>query len=281
MVYPQIEKLNDAGLIQRRPGIWSREPVENLKKKIAASDLMISDLDECMFPVITQGEAASLIFRRVIGERDVPGHRELGRNMGYNVIFLLAGSYYQKITGDIQNSRLILRFEKFARGIPIRYFQDAAESIKPAYFRGVPEAFGAFCSRGVPCGVISLGIDIVIRELLDYLEKSKGIEFAFFDCTCVAADENELFSGFVPGKTYLTNDAKKHRVRARCKEFSAARPLVIGHDRDDLMMFDEAREMGGTRIGFRPVPETYEYLDAAVFARDWRPLSALITESLD
>ncbi|HOO56859.1 MAG TPA: hypothetical protein PLN69_08540, partial [bacterium] len=78
MVYPQIEKLNDAGLIQRRPGIWSREPVENLKKKIAASDLMISDLDECMFPVITQGEAASLIFRRVIGERDVPGHRELG-----------------------------------------------------------------------------------------------------------------------------------------------------------------------------------------------------------
>jgi len=274
------ELLRKAGLKPAGGALWSRRVTDDLLTRIAASDILISDFDECMFPVITQAEAARRVLRRILERPFDSGHPELAANMLFNAAILLAQQAYQQFTGDIQNSRLILQFEKFASGVPMEYFDAASDELRGSYYAGAPDAFRAFASRGVPVGVISLGLDIVIRRLLMHVEADDGVKFDFFDCTHVLIDSNNKFAGYLPGKTYTSNEAKREHIQARCAEYGAKRPLVIGHDRDDTMMFDETRNIGGTAIGFNPVPENYELLDAAVFAEDWQPLAELFGKAL-
>jgi len=277
---PNRESLERAGLRRARSELWTRGNEADLLFRVAAADLVISDLDECMYPFITQAEAGVIFVRRIIRGLDDEHHRKIFPNLAYHTLVLLGRKFYQEVTGDVQNSRLIRSFEKFARGVPVSYFADAAEEFKDKYYEGMPEALGAFSSRGTPVGVISLGIDVVIRPLLERVESAKGVKFSFFDCTRVVADAWGRFEQFMPGKTYTTNDDKRLLVRARCEEYGAKRLLVIGHDRDDLKMLEEAQRLGGVTVGFNPVPETYPLLDAAVFAPDWQPLARLFEEAL-
>jgi phosphoserine phosphatase len=277
---PNEKLLKSAGLHQARPGLWSRVGTHELLSRIAAADIVISDLDECMYPTITQGLAGLIFVRRIFQAPFVETHRELIPNLLYRTVQIAASKIYQEISGDVQNSRLIRAFEKFARGVPIDYFTDATDEFKDKYYKGMPEALGAFSSRGVPVGVISLGIDIVIRPLLERIEATKGAKFSFFDCTHCLADERGGFDRFLPEKTYTKNDDKLYLVRGRCEEYGAKRCLVIGHDRDDLKMLAEARRLGGTTVGFNPVSEVYPHLDTAVFAPDWRPMASLFEEAL-
>ena len=94
----------------------------------------------------------------------------------------------------------------------------------------------------------------------------------FFDCTHVRADSRGRFAGYLPGKTYAENDAKRKLLGERCEMYSSKLCLVVGHDRDDLKMFEEAKRRGGVAVGFRPVVETLPLLDAAVYGSDWTPL---------
>jgi phosphoserine phosphatase len=269
------ELLRKAGLKPAGGPMWSRIESDELLSRIAASDILISDFDECMFPTITQAEASRLVLRRILESPFEAGHPELAANMLFHAAILLAQQSYQQITGDIQNSRLIVRFEKFAHGVPMEYFDDASDKLRGTCYAGAPDAFRVFATRGTPVGVISLGLDMVIRRLLAHVETDDGVKFDFFNCTHVRADSQNRFAGYLPGKTYTDNESKRMHIRARCAEYGAKRPLVIGHDRDDTMMFDETRNLGGTAIGFNPVPENYGLLDAAFFAEDWRPIAEL------
>ncbi len=268
-------KLRSAGLKSEGGGLWTREGVDALLPRIASADILISDFDECIFPYITQAAASVEVLRRILTNLFESGHPELAANMLFHAGILIAQQAHQKFTGDIQNSRLILRFEKFAKGVPLSYFDDASDTLRGGYYAGAPDAFRVFASRGAPVGVISLGLDIVIRRLLAHIEAEDGVRFDFYDCTHVASDSRGRFKGYEVGKTYTTNEDKRHCIRARCTEYGAKRPLVIGHDRDDTMMFDETRNIGGTTLGFNPVPENYPLLDAAVFADDWNPVARL------
>ena len=64
-----VKLLERAGLRRVRPGLWVRGAADELSARIDGADLFISDLDECMFPFITQAEAGRLILERII--RDV------------------------------------------------------------------------------------------------------------------------------------------------------------------------------------------------------------------
>jgi phosphoserine phosphatase len=270
---PDAELLRREGLHPAGQGLWTRAPLEELYPRIASADIFISDFDECMFPSITQATASWSVLRRIFSDLRADGHPELALNMSANAISLLGQYFYMKLTKDVQNSRLIKQFERFAAGAPVEYYYDAADELADICYTGVTDAFRVFASRGVPVGVISLGLDIVIRRLLDGIEAREGLKFNFYDCTQVRVDARGRFAGYVPGKTYTCSEDKRHLVRARCEEYCAKRPLVVGHDRDDTMMFDETRRLGGACVGFNPVTENYGLLDAVVFAEDWRPLA--------
>jgi phosphoserine phosphatase len=280
-VKPDEKQLEQAGLSQSAPGVWTRGPADGLLERVARADIFVSDLDECMFPAITQGEAARSVIRRVASGPDVSNRLPLFMNMLFHAGVILVQQRIQEITGDIQNSRLIRSFENLARGVPLSYFEDAADELRDTYFTSVPETFSLFSSRGVRCGVISIGLDIVIRRLLSHLETTKGLKFEFFDCTHVRADSKGRFAGYLPEKTYTENDAKRQLLSARCEQYGSRMCVVIGHDKDDMKMFEEARRRGGVAIGFRPVPENYPLLDAAVFGSDWRPLFGFLSGAFE
>ncbi|HOX28960.1 MAG TPA: hypothetical protein PLQ76_07405 [bacterium] len=278
---PDEKHLAEKGFVRRSEFLWSRTPLEDLNERIAAADIFISDLDECMFPSITQADAAMDVMRQMVSDPFAdPGRPALILNMAANAVVLIASKKYQEITGDIQNSRLIRLFERFINGVPLDVFRKAADPLKDTYFTGVPEAVGCFSGRGIPVGVISLGLDIIIRELLEHIRAEHGVKFDFFDCTHVHGDSRGRFSGYDPEKTYTSNEDKRKLIRARCEQYGAKRCLVVGHDRDDIKMLDEARKTGGVTVGFRPLAETYEHLDAAVFAEDWRPLASLFRNAV-
>ncbi len=278
---PDEKQLEQAGLSQSAPGVWTRGAADGLLERVARADIFVSDLDECMFPAITQGEAARSVIHRVATRPGVPNRIPLLFNMLFHAGAILIQQRIQEITGDIQNSRLIRSFENLARGVPVSYFEDAADDLRDTYFNSVPETFSLFMNRGVRCGVISLGLDIVIRRLLYHLETAKSLKFEFFDCTHVRADSKGRFAGYLPEKTYTENDAKRQLLSARCEQYGSRMCVVIGHDKDDMKMFEEARRRGGVAIGFRPVPENYPLLDAAVFGSDWRPLFEIISPAFN
>ncbi len=280
MMKPETGLLKRNGLKPAGEGIWTRIPQAELNGRIADADVFISDFDECMFPSITQATASFAVLRKIFSDLSVDGHPELALNMTVNAAGLLGQYFMMKVTKDLQNSRLILQFEKFAKGIPISYFDEASDALAPTCYAGVTDAFRVFASRGVPVGVISLGLDIVIRRLLDRFESDDCLKFSFYDCTHVRIDSSGRFAGYMPGKTYTSNEDKRHRIRARCDEYGAKRPLVVGHDRDDTMMFDETKRIGGTCVGFNPVPDNYGLLDVAVFAEDWRPMAAMFGRAI-
>jgi len=234
----------------------------------------VTDVDECMFPFIGQAEAGFYALKKVVGGvgslEDVAfAARMLGRAGG-----LVYEKIKQKTTGFIQNSLLIMQFEKMVLDVPMSLFEESARQLALRYHPGVVEALGLFTKRGVPAGFVSLGLDFFIEAFIDHLKTEHGVEIAFADCTETLSNDG-LFSGYDPEKTLLVPQDKARFLHARAAEYNAVRPVAVGHDRDDIHLFRAARELGGVTVGYNPIEATYEYLDAAIFAPDWKPMAGL------
>ena len=63
------------------------------------------------------------------------------------------------------------------------------------------------------------------------------------------------------------------------KEYRAERPLVIGHQVDELLMARCARDLGGLSIGFNPDFDVERQFDVIVKARDWTPILSLFKDA--
>lgn len=269
---PDERALKKAGLSKgSRDGLWVRGPEAALMEKLSSTQLFASDFDQCMHGSITQADVGMAIFRKVAPWNAETGNIKLFRNMARRAVPILMVKNYQSITGDIQNSRMIMMYEKLARGVPKSYFEEAARGLQGGFFKGVKETFGEFSARGVRTGVISLGLDAILEILMErIITNGKGADFV--DCTGMLFDEKERFVGYDPKRLYSGNEAKRDRLKARVQEYGVSRVAVMGHDRDDMLLFSEAKKMDGVTMGFRPSPETYPLLDAAFFADDWRPV---------
>jgi len=277
-----IEKeLENAGFGEVRPRVWAREGRSALLERLAGVDLFATDFDECMHPDITQAETGMAVYRKIAASVYDPHHFALYANMTLFSGPIIAIKLYQKLTGDVKNSRMIGTFQKLARGIPVQYFEEAAEPLVGRFFPGVADTLRLLNRRGVPAGVISLGIDIVIGEMLRRLEEREQARVDFFDCTRVEVDAHGCFRRYDPKHAYYNNEDKRTLLRARVEKLGAKRPLVVGHDRDDMMMFDEAVNLEGVTVGFRPRRETLALLDIAVTAGDWTPIHELLKDALN
>ncbi len=271
--------LGRKGFEEISPRVWSRESGAKTLRRIAATDLFISDFDECLCPAISQAVVGLGIFRRVLLSPFDNTHSHLVAGMARNAGRLVGKVAVQRITGRVQNSKLNRTFEQFVKGIPDQYFQDAIGEVAPPFSEGAPRALEIVAKRGVPVGVVSLGINNVMDRLLERMESEHGVRVNFRDCNEVEIDDDGLFVRYSPEKTYTENEDKRYRVRARVEEYGARHVLVVGHDCDDIMMFDEAKKLGGTALGFSPAGDVLDMLDIAVIAPDWRPVADLFEEA--
>jgi hypothetical protein len=269
---PDKKKLKFDGLEQIAGPVWIRGSRDDLAARLRAVDLVASDVDECMLPFIGQAKAGLYVLRRVAGSANTPRELRLATRMGSRAGALLAQKMYHKITGWGQNSRLIMQFEDFVKGAPLKYFASSARKLVHQGLPGVPETVRIFNERHVPFGMISLGVDLVIEPYRRHLERRHGAHIEFTDCTRTL-ENNGTFAGYNPDSTLSMPEHKATRVRERVGEFSASHPLIIGHDRDDMGMFRAARELGGLAMGFNPVPDSYPLLDIAIFADNWHAVA--------
>jgi len=272
-------KISAAGLEQAGPGLWVRGGMEELNRRIAGADLFVSDFDECMHRSITQGEAGIRVYRRIASSIHEPGHLRLFANISRHAVPIIAVKTWQEISGDVLNSRMIGMFERLARGIPVSYFKEELEAMAADFFPGAADTLRLMHERGIPAGVISLGLDMIVGGLLEALDEAEGAPVAFFECTRVQEDSRGRFRRYDPARVYTRKEDKRRMLRKRAGEFGARSPIVVGHDRDDEVMFDENRSIGGVNVGFRPVREVLPLLDAAVYAGDWRPIHGLLDDA--
>ena len=278
---PDISRLAATGLEQAGPRLWVRGAPEDLKRRIARADMFVSDFDECMHRSITQGEAGIRVYRRIASSLHEPGHLPLFFHISRHAVPIAATMAWQELTGDVLNSRMIRMFERLARGIPMSYFEDAIGGMYDDFFPGAADVLRLLHSRGVPAGVISLGLAPIVGGLLRSLEEHEGAPAAFYECTRIIEDSRGRFLRYNPDRVYTANHDKKKMLEKRAAQFDARRPLVVGHDRDDEVMFHTCRAMGGVNIGFRPVKEVLPMLDAAVYAPDWRPIHRLLSGAFE
>jgi phosphoserine phosphatase len=230
------------------------------------TDLVVVDLDKCLFPGYSQTALGTTILWRILVRPLCAGDRKY-------LVRLLSGALYVAGTKlrRPSNRELIDAYERAMKGIPEQYFLDGASLLPRFSRRGAREVVRAL-SRRAAVGLVSLGIDVVARE---FMKQLPGL--SFYRCNrlrfhvshprrpLVGYDEERMWDGA----------AKMRVLRALCAESRVRCPLVIGHDVDDIAMAASARELGGWCLGIRPPRALRRHFDAWTTGADWTPLLSL------
>lgn len=240
------------------PNIYSEREGGELSKHLERVDLVLIDLDDCLYSGTTNITLFKNLCLLLARKRMVKDLARLLRSLP--VLFLMKDR--QLLKAGVTNPELTLYFSRMVSRVPFSCLQTAAKPIPSGSFPGVEETLKAL-SKKARIGLISLGLDVVLEE---YMVQFPLIDF--FDCVPVA-------QGF-PKKTI----DKAEKARERIEEFKAEMPLVIGHNSDDLGMIKMAREYGGLALGFNPSGEVIEECDIVVKAGDWQPLAKYLQSIL-
>ncbi|MEW6203385.1 MAG: hypothetical protein AB1546_15505, partial [bacterium] len=252
--------------------LWVRPDEETIQEKLSSVDLVVSDLDECMYPFITQAAAALLIFRRVASSPFNNTHLPLLPHIAPRLIRMLLIKSFHILSGRANNSILIREYEDYACGIPGEYFAEETRKFLHYIRGGVVETLLHFKDRNIPVGIVSLSFDLIVGEIYKFLNTKYGLKIDFYDCSAVEVDELKRFKRFDPSRRLLTSEDKGQILKARMAEYNSKCPLVIGHDQDDADMMLLCAETGGVRIGISPKESIVSELDIVVTCKDWQPL---------
>ena len=242
------------------PHIYSRWEAEDLGERLRKVDLVLIDLDDCLYPGTTNLTLLKNLFLVLL------------RNREYKVLFRLIGRLpvlfimkcRQLLGAGVDNPGLSLFFYRMITNIPFSYLQAAACSIPPNSFAGARETLSIF-SRRARTGLVSLGLNVVLEEYKKQFREEESL-IDFYDGT-----QAELLNSLDKGST----------ARQRIKEFSAKMPLVLGHNEDDLGMIMAAKEAEGLVIGFNPSRKVMRCCDVIVKAKDWQPLAKYLRAAHD
>ena len=254
-------------------GVYSRYPIKELKDRFDCIDLAVIDLDGCLFPGYSQAVLGKFIFLKIL--LSLLSFRDLKF-----IPQLLSGGLFitlndlKKIIGiTTPNLEMIDKYEKVMKGISFEYFTKMARHIPPMSYDGAIEAIEQL-SKKCKVGIISLGIDIILKE---YLRQFKSINF--FDSNILRfrkAGNKDVFEGYE--RTNLKTDKfyKREMLEARLNEFEAKCLLVIGHNDDDIEMAKVAQGTKGLSIGFNVSSDIEDVFDIKIEARNWHPIHELI-----
>jgi phosphoserine phosphatase len=236
-----------------------------MKELVRGTDLVVIDLDKCLFPGYSQTFLGAAIFWRVLMRPLATGDRRYLAPLLGGALYVL-GSKLRRPS----NLQLIDAYERAMKGIPEQYFLEAASSLPAFSRRGAREAI-QMLSRRAAVGLISLGIDVVARE---FVRQLPGLSFYRCNSLHFHPDHPRRLLGY-RGDAMCDAQAKLRALRDVCAETRASCPLVIGHDADDVAMATSAQELGGWSLGIRPPRALRRHFDAWTTGADWTPLLSL------
>lgn len=263
-------ELRRASFSEANPGMWFRDEGK-FRSTLQHVDLVASDLDECMTPLITQAIVAGYVVRRAMTKPKVERRLKLLFQMQRHGSRFVGFKALHLVTKRPDNALLIREFEKFSSGVPVQWFREEAERMAGTIKPGVVEALGFFQERGVPVGVISLGFEPVLEAIRDGLAERHGFTLDFIGCSPIEVDSEGRFVRFAPGAIRLEPKDKTVMLEERLRKHGASAPLAIGHDQDDIEMLRAAGARGGLRVGIGPLDSLLGEIDAAVLGPSWIP----------
>lgn len=258
------------------PGVYSRYSKEELKNIFKGLDLVIADLDECIFPGITEVAVYRNICLNLIRRRKIKNCLLLGRLLAHAAAMYLM-KFGQMLYLGISNKRLILYFTKSVKSVPQAYLEKATVPIPGRSYAGARETL-EILSEKAKVGIISQGLDIVLNEYVKQFKDTSGSIIDFWDGNILAElvdYQNKARSNFI----FDRHDKETH-TRRRIGQFGAQKTMVIGHNRDDLGMIKVVKEHGGIVIGFNPTAEVEKWCDIVVTGKNWLGLKQIVQDNV-
>ncbi len=230
------------------------------------TDVIVVDLDKCVFPGYSQTALGGLIFWRLLT-------RPVQRSDRRHLPALLWGAFYIAV-GKLRrppNLHLLKTYARVMRGIPKQYFVEEARRL-PRFARRGAAAFLESLDALTRVGLITLGTDIVAAE---FIRQTPSLTF-FRSNRLIFDDDHARLPLVGYGQPLMHGPSAKLRLFDEIRrESDSANPLVIGHDVDDVLMAEAARASGGWSIGIRPRRSLREHFDVWTTGADWSPLLSL------
>ena len=255
-------------------GVYSKYTIEELRSRFKRVDLIIIDLDECLFPGYSQTILGKLMFLDILLRVSNLRDWKFLPQLLSGGIFILTAKVKRAFGINTSNLKMINRYEHTVRKMPKQYFYNLAKLLPAmSYYRALDTI--RELSNKAPVGIISLGIDVILKE---YLSQSRPY-LSFFDSNVLLFEkvkDREIFKSYHTGSLKTNNFHKRQIMEERLGEFRARCPLVIGHNEDDAEMAGVARERKGIGIGFNLSSSVEDTFDVRITAEDWQPLYRLI-----
>ena len=255
-------------------GVYSKYTVEELRTRFKRVDLMIIDLDECLFPGYSQAKLGKLIFLDILLRVSNLRHWKFLPQLLSGGIFIIMAKMKRAFGINTSNLKMINRYERTMRNIPKKYFYDLAKHLPAmSYYRAMDTI--KELSKKATVGIISLGADVILKEYLSQLRPY----LSFFDSNVLLfgkVKDRKIFKGYQTEDLKTNNSHKREMLEKRLGEFGSVCPLVIGHNEDDAEMARVAQERKGIGIGFNLSSSVKDTFDVRIMAKDWQPLYSLI-----
>lgn len=234
-------------------------------------DLCAIDFDSCLVPGISKVTVARYIGLMIL---TTPGDWLHLPRLSKAALLLLVTRLRQQVVGGISDGDLVQLYARLLEPLPYHMFQHAARRIPSRLRPSVVDTFKWLADRW-PVGVVSLALDVVLAAVDDYLAVQTGHRFAFLYGNNLA----KLTAGNET-QAVLTATDKRNCLAMALNTLGCQRPLVIGHDKEDLGMVELAREMGGISIGINPAPRLSKAFDIVLRDQDWYVLPDVLMDML-
>jgi len=260
-------------------GIYSRYTKEELKDFLKELDLVMVDLDECIFPGITKVTLYKNICLLLIRRRHLKDYILLVRLLTGAVMIALI-NLVQKLCPGMTNRRLILYFAKVIKSVPVPYLQEAVRSIPSKSYAGARQTL-EILSKKAKVGIISQGLDIVLDEYARQFTDTQGSIIDFWDGNTLSSLCNSRKSRVTDNIFIFKPDDKEATARKRIAQFGSRKIMVIGHNTDDLGMMAIAKKHKGIIVGFNPTKNVRELCDIVIRGKNWIDFRQIVQELVE
>jgi hypothetical protein len=254
-------------------GAYCRYPYSELLRRFRDTDLVVIDLDGCIFPGFSQTFLGRLIFFQIVFSPFSRRDTRFLPQLLLGSLFILRTRIKKGLGKKTNNLVMMQRYQDAMRGIPYKYLETLTSRVPgKSYSRSLDTI--NMLSNKAPVGIISFSLDIILRAYQPHAN------IAFFDANTTkfaASDGNYVFLGY-ESTALKTNSLDKARVMERyLKAYKAECPMVIGHNEDDTHMVRLVQNMQGISLGYNPSPDLIDLFDVNVKANNWDPIFTLFS----
>lgn len=260
--------------------VFTRLAHRYLKEKFKRLDLVVVDLDQCIFPGYSQTYLAALVTTKLLLSPEKQSDRLLLPSLLSGCLFVFSYKVRESFGVTTCNKTLIDRYEKTMQGVPESYFRWAARKIPSRSFPGSLETLELLAQKAV-LGIVSLGIDCIVEAYQQHTHSDRGNTISFYDSNALlfrASSGRRVLQSYCQRSMIWNGYQKEEILKKRVHMFKATCPLVIGHKEDERAMMDYVCKNGGISIGFNPERSLAASCDIIVRGASWYPLLDFIRE---